>query len=478
MHELSLAGAIQETAVRHAEGRPVRSVQMRIGRLRQVVPGLAALLLRRSSPSDTLSEGAALELELVDALLRCGGLRPRVGPGAGARRGRARPAAAADVPLPGVRGRRRRGDPRRGVRGRVDRGRGGRTRRATPSRTRRAQRRRDASHQGQGHGGRARRQHDDRARPTAPTSTATASRVVNLMSAPGAGKTTLLEAALPGPRAQGRGARGRRAGQHRRGPAGRAAHPGDPAQHRQRLRRRLPPRREHGPHRAARPAARRDRPAGGGERRQPRLPGRVPDRRGREGDGLLGHRGRGQAAQVPADVPHLRAGRGQQGRPARAPRLRPRQVPLQRRRGQPGRRDDAAQRQDRRGCRGVPLVARRRSPSGEGPRRAPQPEPEHGAERGSSGSARPGRRPARAPPRGEPPLLRRRGRAPRAALPPDGRALRARRAAGRAGRLARGALRRPPRHRRVRPPGDRRQAGAAGDRALRARAGRSPRRWT
>ena len=34
------------------------------------------------------------------------------------------------------------------------------------------------------------------------------------------------------------------------------------------------------------------------------------------------------------------------------------------------------------------------------------------------------------------------------------------------GRLARGALRRPPRHRRVRAPGDRRQAGAAGDRAL------------
>ena len=38
----------------------------------------------------------------------------------------------------------------------------------------------------------------------------------------------------------------------------------------------------------------------------------------------LGHRGRGQAAQVPADVPHLRAGAGQQGRPASPPRLRPR----------------------------------------------------------------------------------------------------------------------------------------------------------
>ena len=60
-----------------------------------------------------------------------------------------------------------------------------------------------------------------------------------------------------------------------------------------------------------------DRPARDRERRQPGLPGRVPGRRGREGDGLLGHRGRGQAAQVPADVPHLRRGRRQQDRPAR-----------------------------------------------------------------------------------------------------------------------------------------------------------------
>ena len=62
----------------------------------------------------------------------------------------------------------------------------------------------------------------------------------------------------------------------------------------------------------------RDRPAGDRERRQPRLPGRVPGRRGRAGDGRLGHRGRGQAAQVPADVPRLRARRAEQDRPAAA----------------------------------------------------------------------------------------------------------------------------------------------------------------
>ena len=83
------------------------------------------------------------------------------------------------------------------------------------------------------------------------------------------------------------------------------------------LRRRVPPRRQHGALGAAGAAAGRDRPAGDRERRQPRLPGRVPRRRGRPGDGLLGHRGRGQAAQVPADVPRLRARGGQQDRPAR-----------------------------------------------------------------------------------------------------------------------------------------------------------------
>ena len=63
----------------------------------------------------------------------------------------------------------------------------------------------------------------------------------------------------------------------------------------------------------------------------------------------LGHRGRGQAAQVPADVPHLRAGAGQQDRPAAAPRLRPRPVPVQPRRGAPRRRADPGQRAHRRG---------------------------------------------------------------------------------------------------------------------------------
>ena len=70
MHELSLAGAIHETALRHADGRPIRSVQMRIGRLRQVVPDSLEFYLEIVS-RDTPAEGAELELELVDVLMRC-----------------------------------------------------------------------------------------------------------------------------------------------------------------------------------------------------------------------------------------------------------------------------------------------------------------------------------------------------------------------------------------------------------------------
>ena len=165
----------------------------------------------------------------------------------------------------------------------------------------------DASHQDQGRRGRAGREHDDRQANRADFDRAGVA-VVNLMSAPGAGKTTLLERAL----AERRDVRvgvleGDVQGSIDADRISGAPRPGRPAQHRRRLRRRMPPRRQHGPLGPTRAAARRPRPARHRERRQPRLPGRVPGRRGRQGDGLLGHRGRGQAAQVPADVPHLRA---------------------------------------------------------------------------------------------------------------------------------------------------------------------------
>ena len=72
MHELSLASAIVDTAVRHAAGRRVTAVQLRVGHLRQVVPASLAFsweLVSRGTPC----EGARLEQEVVPARLRCDG---------------------------------------------------------------------------------------------------------------------------------------------------------------------------------------------------------------------------------------------------------------------------------------------------------------------------------------------------------------------------------------------------------------------
>jgi hydrogenase nickel incorporation protein HypA/HybF len=70
VHELSLSTAILDTVLRHAEGRRVNSVQMRIGTLRQVVPDSLDFYFGIVS-RETLCEGALLEQEVVAARLRC-----------------------------------------------------------------------------------------------------------------------------------------------------------------------------------------------------------------------------------------------------------------------------------------------------------------------------------------------------------------------------------------------------------------------
>lgn len=70
MHELSLSQAILDTTLRHAEGRPVKSVQMRIGAMRQVVPESLAFYFELVT-RETVAEGAALEVEYLPARLRC-----------------------------------------------------------------------------------------------------------------------------------------------------------------------------------------------------------------------------------------------------------------------------------------------------------------------------------------------------------------------------------------------------------------------
>ena len=70
MHELALSSAIVNTAVKHAGGRPVRVVRLRVGRLRQVIPDTLEFYFQFVA-RDSVCDGAVLEQEVVDAWLRC-----------------------------------------------------------------------------------------------------------------------------------------------------------------------------------------------------------------------------------------------------------------------------------------------------------------------------------------------------------------------------------------------------------------------
>jgi hydrogenase nickel incorporation protein HypA/HybF len=70
MHELSLSSAIVNTAVKHAAGRRVVVVNLRVGRLRQVIPDTLEFYFEFVARG-TVCEGARLEQELIEAVLRC-----------------------------------------------------------------------------------------------------------------------------------------------------------------------------------------------------------------------------------------------------------------------------------------------------------------------------------------------------------------------------------------------------------------------
>jgi len=70
VHELSISSAIVDTVVRHADGRPVTAVQVRAGRLRQVVPASLHFYFEIVS-RETLCDGARLDLDVVPAALHC-----------------------------------------------------------------------------------------------------------------------------------------------------------------------------------------------------------------------------------------------------------------------------------------------------------------------------------------------------------------------------------------------------------------------
>jgi hydrogenase nickel incorporation protein HypA/HybF len=70
VHELSLSSAIVNTVVRHAAGRRVLVVNLRVGHLRQVVPDSLEFYFEFVARG-TVCEGARLEQEAVPAMLRC-----------------------------------------------------------------------------------------------------------------------------------------------------------------------------------------------------------------------------------------------------------------------------------------------------------------------------------------------------------------------------------------------------------------------
>jgi hydrogenase nickel incorporation protein HypA/HybF len=72
MHELSIAEGIVGVAERHADGRRVSRVELRIGHLRQVVPSALTFAFELVAQG-TAVEGAELVIESVPAAGRCRG---------------------------------------------------------------------------------------------------------------------------------------------------------------------------------------------------------------------------------------------------------------------------------------------------------------------------------------------------------------------------------------------------------------------
>ena len=70
MHELSLSSAIVNTVVKHARGRRVTVVELRVGKLRQVIPDTLEFYFEFVARG-TVCEGARLEQQVIDARLRC-----------------------------------------------------------------------------------------------------------------------------------------------------------------------------------------------------------------------------------------------------------------------------------------------------------------------------------------------------------------------------------------------------------------------
>ena len=70
MHELSICASIADIATRHAAGRPVRVINVRVGQLRQIVPDTLVYCWGLLSEETPLA-GSRIIVETVPARIRC-----------------------------------------------------------------------------------------------------------------------------------------------------------------------------------------------------------------------------------------------------------------------------------------------------------------------------------------------------------------------------------------------------------------------
>ena len=70
MHELSLCGSIADIVGRHAAGRTVSVIHLRIGQLRQIVPDTLVYCWGLVS-ADTPLDGSRIEVESIPARMKC-----------------------------------------------------------------------------------------------------------------------------------------------------------------------------------------------------------------------------------------------------------------------------------------------------------------------------------------------------------------------------------------------------------------------
>jgi hydrogenase nickel incorporation protein HypA/HybF len=70
VHELSIAQSITEIACRHADGRRISKIELKVGQLRQVVPSALTFSFQLVAEG-TLAEGAELQIESVPVVARC-----------------------------------------------------------------------------------------------------------------------------------------------------------------------------------------------------------------------------------------------------------------------------------------------------------------------------------------------------------------------------------------------------------------------